>query len=360
MLPGIVANSIAAGGGGGLVVSVERVLITLSTIQTSNTGTLTKSQNAANCVPFTTVKPFWIDGASDIYDRSFVDVTISGSTVTVTRGNHISTSLSVAIYVVEFNSSLATVYSGSFAMTTSESSDVVSIGTTLSSTSDAFMVHNYKTANSTSTPSYQFVRGRISSTSQMTFDRSAASGAIDGTWYVVEALNGEFSVQHDTQVTSGTSSTDTITSVDTAKSFVIASALSATMPQGLKTIDLQNATTLRFRSGSSSAVSTATQVVTFDAAGSGNVQRGEINAVNDDFGTVSTVITSTDYDFSSAHNAMIFGGSLVNSTNFDYNALNYTQTYLTSATNLRHQRHYDAANTNSDTTIVYEVVEWPN
>ena len=202
------------------VKSVEYVEITLADTVTTSSTNLTKGQNTASCVPFASEMAA---GTDDQYERSFTDLFFqTGPTrVTAQRDEGVGT-VTVGVYVVEFDPTYVNVQQGIFAIPNATTSSTSGISTvTLTKAALVF----YHRQSSFLFYSDLTVAGWFSSASLLSWQRSSGNANINGHYYVFEAKNSEFSVQAVSfSIADAVSSNSApITAVDLAKTFVIAS-----------------------------------------------------------------------------------------------------------------------------------------
>jgi len=170
-----------------IVKSVEFFNITVD--DTTNSGTLSKSQDTDNCVPF-----FSGSGGSNLIYGHMMDIYLSSS-----AGNDYINLERVTtdarkycrVYLVEFDSNEVKVQQGTFSMSGTTQTVTVS-GVDLDRTAMVFY-HKGVTSNR---GDYNLVRGKFNSSTQIEFSRGASTGTIEGHYYIFEALNEQFSVQH--------------------------------------------------------------------------------------------------------------------------------------------------------------------
>lgn len=283
--------------------SVEACNIVLSTSQTSNTCTMTKGQTAANVVPFSSYYIPTPATTVDDYSAYVHDISISGSTVTATRGDAGGASIDLEVYLVEFDPSKVRVQKGTFSMSgTSTTSSI----TTAVDQSKAFLVFYYQSADTAVQQPEFNVRGYFSANNELTFVRDAGTGTTQGTWYVVEDLGGYFSVQASNITLTGvTSNTGTISSVTTAKTFLVGSYQGGSADDtssGSAAARLTSSTVITVEKGGATGNITATvYAITF--TGGENVQRG-----SQAFATTDTALSNSlaagDYSNAMASSAM--------------------------------------------------------
>ncbi len=294
------------------VKTVENLTIAFSGTNLTATGTLTKGQVAANCIPFVTFRSTR-DG-NESFDDRFANCTIDGSTVTLRRNTGTSFTLEYKVSVVEFEPSLVKVQTGEVTMTGTSQTDAP--GTNFADIADVFMVFTHITTDGTDDLDALTVRGQVTNTSTITFTRGDSANQHTMRWYAAEALSSEFSVIRSSFTISGASvsATDTISSVTSAKSFTIFSTSETgettdDWRDGVGRGDLQSDTLVRFRRSNGGIPTGATitieyQVVTF--ADNETVQRGEFSMGSGSTSDTDTITALTNAE-STAWSPMIFG-----------------------------------------------------
>ena len=201
--------------------SVEYVEVNLAAGATTASVNLTKGQVAANCVPFASMM---VSGTDDQYRRVFTDLYFQTAPLRVTAQRSTSGgTLSVGVFVVEFDPAFVNVQQGTFSMFAGNATATAPIaGVNLTK---AALVSYYTHLAVTASWSDYAVAGWFSAGNQITWQRHFSASNVDGHYYVFEAKNAEFSVQalSFTVAAGASSATAAIASVDMDKSFVIAS-----------------------------------------------------------------------------------------------------------------------------------------
>ncbi len=198
-----------------LVNAVETVEISMD--DTSATGTLGGNVVVANSVPFMTVR---LEDTDEQGNRLPVDVWLSADDeVMIERDNAAGVAIA-QVSVVEFNPAHATVQSGTFSLggplTTS-----VNL-TTAVNPAKSFVVFYFQRDNGSANRDDLFVAGDLNAGgTAVTFARLGNAGTIDGHFWVVEAVTTAFSVQHVTGSLTSIANNFTLSSVTTAKSFLL-------------------------------------------------------------------------------------------------------------------------------------------
>jgi hypothetical protein len=218
------------------VKSIEYVEISLSTAGPTSAN-LSKSQTIASCVPFVTKMA---TGHDDDFRDTHPDIYFeSGPKVTASRTTSDGT-LSLGIFVIEFDSSKVRVQQNSFSISSSSSSGTASLGNSVTQSKTALIFY-YQNAPSDQDDFHESaVAGYFSLDNQLTFARNGTDGTISGHYFVFEALNNEFSVQAKSFSIAGdsTSGNVSISSVAMDKTFLIASYLSSYSSDNPRTFDV--------------------------------------------------------------------------------------------------------------------------
>lgn len=208
------------------VESVQLVEYTLGGTAVSGSATLSGTPDLDNCVPFMTAH-----GDSDYYDSHMLDIHFeSTDTIVFERGNQRNNPLTIRCYVVEFNPDEVRVQQGSFDLN-SQTTDTVTLGTTLSGIDRAAMTHFWWDSSGSTGYTDHMVRGRVLNNTSIDFYRYSTGASCQGHWYLFEDLKDNFRTQHHTS--SYTSDGDTLaiktdrSAIDPLRSFIISSYASA-------------------------------------------------------------------------------------------------------------------------------------
>lgn len=202
-----------------IVKSVE--FIEVNTTGTSTSYGLTKGQDYTNCVPFLSVH-----GDQDYQDTKCWDCYFTGTqasgTVNFERANGRSTEGYVKCFVVEFDSDEVYVEQGTFNLD-STTTDTVTTSGVFNPERTAF-THFWKSSSTNRAFPYHLCRGRATASGTLDFYRSSASSNLNGHWFLFEAKNDQFFVEH-TEVTDTAATVNTrfARSYDPLKTFFIAS-----------------------------------------------------------------------------------------------------------------------------------------
>lgn len=170
----------------GLVITTESFEID-NTNEVLVSGTLSKGQDISQCVPFIS------HACGDTYPfRHLTNVYFEEGKVFAERASSSSANSSVYINVVEFNPSQVKVTQGSFSFSGTEHNVAIS-DVDLDHT---FLIFTYSVNSSSRNSRFFNIRGRIENSNNIEFYRYTSSGEVKVTYYIIEALNGEFRVQH--------------------------------------------------------------------------------------------------------------------------------------------------------------------
>ena len=363
------------------VLSVQKHTVTLAAAASSGTANLTGSPTLANCVPFITTR---VTAVSSQNDDEFQDYTVTADFLTgpdrVRIRNHDADStraMVIEVTVVEFDSSVVNVYQGTAAIDNSQD-DVVSIGGTVN-LSKAWLYFTYMTEGTADNYRDHAIRGRITSTTQCTFDCSetygpASAHSID--WYVVECQGTEWavdavSIQLDAVTTTNTA---TIGSVTTSKAFILGSHTGSDVGDGdgpdenLVDVKLSNATTVTAtRQGHGGGIiEWSGFVVEFAAGGNENVYRGTLAWSPTARGTsktdtIGTAVTIADSMVHLAGQTGILGGGHWKRTTDSSNRCpdTFTAWTITGTTEVTLTKmDNDDTGGETDQDLSWEVIEW--
>lgn len=343
------------------VKSVERVSISIPNPGLSASASLTKSQTIANCVPFVTKRATERAQFRHDWNEYTTDVYFSGSSVYAATNDDTRREMEVEVTVVEFDPDDVNVYQGTFTVPTSGSSDTQSIGGTVV-VANSFVLNPWKGGKLTNGDSD--VRGRITSTTQVTFDRASAAtnGDLPGHFYVVESKSGaDFTVQAADLTLSGTSADATLTAVDMDKTFLVGSYYTSSTSQAndrVGYLQLFSTTVARaIRADATGSNQFAVQAVEFDSGGAEDVQRGTTNQSTAD-ASEDIDITAADLDLAMAWtpaHSSCRNASFPGSSNADLPDAQVALTFVDTDT-IRLQ-HWTGGG-EADNDIAWEVVEW--
>lgn len=194
-------------------------------VELDGTGTLlsynlTKGQDYENCVPF-----FTNHGDSEYIDTKTWDCYFTGTTesgiVNFERYNSRSASATIRAYIVEFDPDEVYVEQGAFSCNT--------VSTHVITTTSGFvanrtgMVHYWKSDDTSNTFNEHFCRGRVTDDGELDFYRAATGDNLNGHWFIFEAKNGQFTVEHYDVWDANNLSYTLNKSYDPLKTFVITS-----------------------------------------------------------------------------------------------------------------------------------------
>ena len=303
----------------GIVLSVETFILSLPNATGSTTATLTKGQTLANCVPFITKRV--TSGSDTQIENHQVDAWFSSTaTLNLARDNNSGANTS-EVTVVEFDPAKCQVITDSFNMSDVTGSAVYTFPSSKSVTvANAFLVfHSFQNSALDNFLPAHLLRGRITSTTQVTVDRGmfgGDAGTIDGHYFIVESTSGDFTVDHLDIALTGTSDTGTV-SVTKANAILLGSWKATGTGDDANdenTVDatLTNDTTVTVqRANSTGTVDYAAQVV--DMSDGTIVEHGTIVAQGATASQDETLTTSVDRTFSTAVIAGCMGSTVTGS-----------------------------------------------
>ncbi|MBI1972765.1 hypothetical protein HYS50_02050, partial [Candidatus Woesearchaeota archaeon] len=230
--------------------------------------------------------------------------------VIITRDLATASYVNASISLVEFNPSQVRVQNGTFAITSG--SLPIALAQSVN-TSRAALVFYYESTLANDNYDESMLRGNITNSTHLTIDCTIAitcAGKKSGSWYVFESLNGEFTVQKPALNfrTTDTLITTTIASVNTSRTFLIASWITTETSddpaEGSASISLINATAINgTRIGTTAQTLNATVfVVTFADGGTSQpeVQRGTFSYPNNVNASVVATINAVNLSVSTA------------------------------------------------------------
>ncbi len=346
------------------VKSVEYVEITL-TGSTAVSVNLTKSQTIANCIPIISINAD--SNVADIIDRRFAEVFFeAGPKVTAQRDGSTGTII-VGVFVVEIDTSGdVSVEQGTWDLLTSETATTEAI--TSVTTTKAFCIISYRHASTANGWNEAAVAVKFNSGTELSFDRTTATGAVTGRYYVVKTSGTDFAVDHQSMSIINTAETTTISisSVTENKTFVYNTFLSSETADDIRDagliIDLQDATTVRGRRafdsfGGSSGASNSTMTIeiqVISAVGTEfSVERNELD--HGDSLTKAVTITEIDQTKAIVVPGGYQGNTSANETGGGDLPGNYAILDFTSDTEVTGTK---AHNPTPDGTTFFEVVEF--
>jgi hypothetical protein len=247
-------------------------------------------------------------------------------------------------FVTQLNSSRVRVQAVSYALTSAQLTKNIVIPSAIV-IANSFPLCYHLTPDGGYAQAGIFVKPTFTSTTQLTITRGQAEGALEGVAYIVEALDGAFTVQtssiHITET--NTSNTGTITSIATDRTILIATWNSQAYPytsngtRGLPTVVLTNATTItafRYSGSSGDDLDILVYAVTF-ASDVASVQHFSANVTSGTY--VDVTISSVDITRSivrTNNNAGMNNTCRVSTTDANPTA-QHVKCTLTSATNVR-------------------------
>ena len=368
------------------VLSVQKHTLTISGgSATDDTAALTGSPTTANCIPFVSTRVVTTGSNPDEFSAYAVRADFTGGdTVRVTTANRDLASREIVceVTVVEFNPAEVNVYQGQGEFDGSETLVLndpygASVDVVLAK---SFLYFTYTTDNSSEQWVQHNIRGVMTDADTLTFDaiNNQGEAGVDASlvnWYVAEAINTAWAVDHVAIQLSGaqTTNTDTFTAVDDGKTCVFGSykgSSGSTDTDGCQenTIDV----TLTDSGGDTWDTVTATRLLAVgiidwagcvvELAGNENVYRGQLTTTNasPDTGTSRTITTAVTEADSMVHTCGmtgILGGSGNDDANSDdVPAVFYAWTFASST--LVDCEHYTGQSNFQAADVTWEVIEW--
>jgi hypothetical protein len=200
-------------------VQIDQIAITDTNL--TNTASL-GTQDFNDCVAFVThrVTSGTLSSVESIQAAAFY----TSGTVNVQRDST-AEDMEYEVSTVQFDDTRVRVQSGGpFEMDDSTTSDTTAIPIAVDLSNTFLICHSFQnSAAGQQYPSHN-IRGRITGTQELTFDRIEDSGTTDIHWTVIESLSGDFTVTtSDVTLTGVASNTDTSFSVIKANTFVVGS-----------------------------------------------------------------------------------------------------------------------------------------
>jgi len=207
------------------VESIKTYTVSLSAAQTSNSVTM-DGQATANCIPIITNRVTTPNGAEFAEYR--VKATFDAGDLVITRGEAVTAALTCVVSVWEFDGVGVVVDTGTFEMLDlgSEVIDVVTVEEGTAGLTDTFLVSQFSGTGIGVFFDRSSVRGRITATDTLTFDRENGNGDISGVWYTARATAGFFTVQQaEIAIATGATATVALDSagVSPSKTFLVGS-----------------------------------------------------------------------------------------------------------------------------------------
>lgn len=338
----------------GLVKAVETVQITMD--DDVATGTLPNPVVRANSVPFVTMR---LDDTGVQGNRVAVEAYLSADDeVTIARDNTAGV-VTARAYVVEFDPAFATVQSGTFSFNNTSHSETLA---TAVNPTKSFVVFYYQRDNGESNREDLFIVGDLNAGgTAIDFAREANSGAVDGHYWVVESVTTAFSVQHVTGTLDNIATNLPLSSVTTAKSFLLYSYSSdqaaSAADRSQVNCGLTASTNVTCRRASVNDTIPDLRVQVISLTGSEFVQRGEAMIAGNTANQSITLGAAVD------RTAMAFGGQIgipgvvwhQSSTDSETPGGFFTQTLTSGGASIDLVR----GNPNGDgTRVEWQVIDW--
>lgn len=334
-----------------MILSVEKLVISVADTVTTGSANLTLGQTLANCVPYAS----WTHAATDAReDEYLLDIFLESGPdrVSVSRTTGVD-AIDVTIYLVEYDPGEVTVQSGTFSMTADDAADVIAISSV--TTTKAFPVI-YVEGLKYDTPRI-WVSPTFSASDELTITRGTASSTLNGTWYLVEHTGpgAGFTVQAYSREDLG--DITLASPVDVDKTFVLgylSTANDCRAPEYNPRIWLEDADTVTCNIDQFRSVTFRVYVVEFGSGSSGRVQRGSVSFPSEDVSEVDT-LTTVDLDYASAHRPCLMQGGVAPGASTAYGRQK-PMLEITSSTEIEVTLGTSLAYT---AEAVWEVVEWP-
>jgi len=199
------------------IVKLEKVILNLSTSETTKTASLTGFTSLAQIVPFTASAS--LGGDTQLSQDGNFDVEIlAGPSVKVSRVAS-AVSAIVVVYVIELAADVL-VQKGTFDFTTSDTSKNVSLSAL--TLANSFCWHFVKTTDgSLKAPRQVNLSSRLSTTTNIAFNVNTSGVAQSGHWYTIS--HNTLTVQRGVTPSDASPANITLSSIDTAKSFLVLS-----------------------------------------------------------------------------------------------------------------------------------------
>lgn len=348
-----------------MVLSVERITITISGTATTGSTDVTLGQDLDNCVFFLSKKT--PAGSSQMSQYQFAVYQSDFNTWTAERSGTTDVgTTTIEGYCVEFDPARVKVQQGSGTLPAIDND--IALAEAVSAATDCFVLHNHR-HNFTGV---QYGRSLprftgFKDTSTLQFSRSNTTGTPTLYYFLAESLDGGFSVEHGTHALGSgneTGSVDLTATIDITASFLITSALAVDNNDDWEDIchrawlTSTSGGTVNFsraNGGVSSAVdiSIGYQVVTFDSAEGILVQRVDI-AITGTSNT-GTLGTAVDLDHSSINPTTYLGIGEGDSTDGTELGNFWAAAVITNTTTVTATVVSD---TTTNATYHFEVIDW--
>ena len=331
--------------------SVQSGSVTFATTDTTKTATITAVVLSMSFVVFGVS----LDENEPIKGSISAQITAT-TTVTFQRIGTATNSLTVHWYVAEFTSGV-TVQRGS--VTTATTTENVTLTTV--DTARSFPLVSFR-SNGTNFDANDFVRAEITTSTNLllTMDNGADTGDVIE-WQVVEYLDAEVQTGNLSFLTTDSSKTDTITSVDTSKSWLIfnyksAGGTSADIGQKLVRGVITDSTTLTFdRSNTGQTLDLTYYLIEFEDATT--VAKGQHTFGTSDTSVNKTIsISDTTRAIATAGGGPCGCGGMSDYSADDKPGTGWFTLDITSTTNLTIAR--DSGTPSSTASLEYYVVEF--
>lgn len=330
--------------------SVEHIDITLADAVTTATVNISAG-DVAKCTPLVTYRM----GNTDPSDRGSIHL----DAVFLTGPNRIQVTravgqeeMTIHIVVVEWDTSVVSIQTGTWLITSTTANATIS-AVDLAKT---WMVMPYQKATSGDSANRWLIRGMISTTTNVIFQRSATTGGnVSGHFWTIEDIDGGlWDIERIIGVTVTSTSDDfTIASVDTTKTFVVGTEEmigGGNRVYSIGVAELFDATTVRYtRSNDFRNMELDLFVVELLQSGD-SVQRGSLTLGS---GTETDTATITSVDLTRAFANTPTRPASANSSLVSYQVGIFARLELTSSTVIE----ASAADNSSVSEVNWEVIE---
>lgn len=197
------------------VLSVEELTISLT--GTTGSANLSLGQTIANCFILASASSAATADAGEDLCVKF-DIISGPDRVTATRINSAGT-LTIRLWVIEVDPTEASIQKKTWSVSSASTSTNVTV--TSLTTTDAFIVSTHSADDPFGDADVMLYRVKFTSSTNIEVSRGGTGGAGNGVLWVVEALNSNFSVQHNDFSFSTATSNVTISSISMIKTFDI-------------------------------------------------------------------------------------------------------------------------------------------
>jgi len=355
-----------------LITSITPVTVSLADGDGFEQVAIAGSPTTANCVPYVSKRVIG-DIASNFQDvdNYALNVRFTSGDLVVERDNTDS-SMSVLVYVVEYNPAEVRVQQGTFQVASGSGSLAASLGQNVVLANTYALAYSMQSTGTEGAGNH-LLRARLTDVDELTLDRTGTpQGTMDGNYYVIESINGGFTTEAvDVQLGAAvTSNTGTVTAVTPANTAVFGSwkaahpATDAADPgAAIVGVDLTDSTTVTVTRdlADSNAIDWSGWVVKF--ANGETVQRGSIltnvgsvTTLPEDI-AISSVNTSASIAMHTGSPGAVASGRCDGTINSNWPACAGATLEITDATTLQLD-HYEDASNFIDRTFDWQVIDF--